>query len=129
MPLFAGSLLFFTMANIALPGTSSFIGEFLLLLGTYKYNAFCALISAISVILSGAYSLWLTNRILFGNIKTNYILEYNDISKREFYILLPLFIFVFLLGINPNILAKYIQISYIYIIFFFNFLNQLYEKN
>ncbi len=119
MPLFAGSLLFFTMANIALPGTSSFIGEFLLLLGTYKYNAFCALISAISVILSGAYSLWLSNRILFGNIKTNYILEYNDISKREFYILLPLFIFVLLLGINPNILAKYIQISYIYIIFFF----------
>jgi NADH-quinone oxidoreductase subunit M len=57
MPIYAGSFILFTMANIAFPGTSSFIGEFLLLLGTYKANTFCALIGAISVILSGGYSL------------------------------------------------------------------------
>jgi NADH:ubiquinone oxidoreductase subunit 4 (subunit M) len=57
MPLYAASFLFFTMSNIAFPGTSSFIGEFLLLLGTFKFNVLCALIGALSVIFSGAYSL------------------------------------------------------------------------
>jgi NADH-quinone oxidoreductase subunit M len=57
MPLYAGSFLFFTMANIALPGTSSFIGEFLLLFGAFKFNFITAFFAALSVILSGAYSL------------------------------------------------------------------------
>jgi NADH-quinone oxidoreductase subunit M len=57
MPIYAGSFLFFSMANIALPGTSSFIGEFLLLLGAFKYNTVCSFIAAFSVIISGAYSL------------------------------------------------------------------------
>jgi NADH-quinone oxidoreductase subunit M len=57
MPVYAGCFLFFTMANIALPGTSSFVGEFLLLLGTFKYNVVCSFVAALSVILSGAYSL------------------------------------------------------------------------
>ena len=57
------------MANIALPGTSSFVGEFLLLCGVYQTNSLTAFIAALGVILSGAYSLWLYNRIIFGNLK------------------------------------------------------------
>ena len=119
MPLYTAIFLFFTMSNIGLPGTSSFIGEFLLLLGIYKQNAFCAFISGLSVILAGAYSLWLSNRILFGNIKIKFTKEYNDINFREFIILIPLIFFVILLGFKPEILSKYIQISYLYILYFF----------
>lgn len=119
MPIYAGCFLFFTMANIALPGTSSFIGEFLLLLGTFKCNAVCCFIAAFSVIISGAYSLWLSNRLLFGNIKIKFTNKYKDLNIREFFLLLPLIIFVLILGISPTIISKYIQTSYIYTLYFF----------
>jgi NADH-quinone oxidoreductase subunit M len=119
MPIYAGCFLFFTMANIALPGTSSFIGEFLLLLGTFKYNAMCSFIAAFSVIISGAYSLWLSNRLLFGNIKIKFINKYKDVTVREFFLLLPLLIFTLILGIAPSLASKYIQTSYIYTLYFF----------
>ena len=98
------------MANIALPGTSSFIGEFLLLAGIYKSNVTIAVISALGVILSGAYSLWLYNRIIFGNIKVNYTLKFSDISSREFYIMLPLLFFVFFMGLFPNYFLAYLHV-------------------
>ncbi len=119
MPLYAGSFLFFTMANIALPGTSSFIGEFLLLFGAFKFNFITAFFAALSVILSGAYSLWLSNRILFGNIKNKFTAKFVDINLRDFLILLPLIFFVLLLGIFPGVFAKYIQFSINYTTYFF----------
>lgn len=94
------------MANIALPGTSSFIGEFLLLLGIYKENTLAAVLSATGVILSGAYSLWLYNRVTFGNIKQTYTQLFLDITLRETTILFSLLIFVLLLGISPNIFLR-----------------------
>lgn len=119
MPVYAGSFLCFTMANIALPGTSSFIGEFLLLLGVFKYNTVCGFIATFSVVISGAYSLWLSNRLLFGNIKIKFTNKYKDINIREFLIILPLIFFVLLIGIIPNIVSKFIQTSYIYTLYFF----------
>ena len=118
MPIYASIFLYFTLANIALPGTSSFIGEFLLLLGTFKFNIISGFVAALSVIVSGAYSLWLTNRLLFGNLKIKFTNIYKDINIREFMIILPLIIFVLLFGIFPNIILKFIQTSYIYIIYF-----------
>jgi proton-translocating NADH-quinone oxidoreductase chain M len=109
MPIFSGLFLIFTMANIALPGTSSFIGEFLLLLGIYKENTLAAVISALGVILSGSYSLWLYNRVVFGNIKVNYTQLFNDINLREFFIMFSLLIFLLLLGISPNIFLRRIH--------------------
>jgi len=109
MPIFSGLFLIFTMANIALPGTSSFIGEFLLLLGIYKENTLAAVLSALGVILSGAYSLWLYNRVVFGNIKLNYTKLFNDITLREFVIMFSLLIFLFMLGISPNIFLRRIH--------------------
>jgi len=99
------------MANIALPGTSSFVGEFTLLLGIFKNSIFTCIISATSVVLSGAYSLWLYNRIIFGNLKISYTVKYKDLVKREFIVLLPLFVLVLFIGIYPNYLFKFITLS------------------
>lgn len=109
MPIFSGLFLIFTMANIALPGTSSFIGEFLLLLGIYKENTITAVFSALGVILSGSYSLWLYNRVIFGNIKISYTQLFADINFREFIIMFSLLIFVLVLGISPNIFMRRIH--------------------
>lgn len=111
MPLYSILFLFFTMANIALPGTSSFVGEFLLLCGIYKFNTFSSIIGATGVILCGAYSLWLYNRVVFGNLKITHTTRFKDLIFREFTILLPLFFFVILMGIYPSFFSKYINIA------------------
>merc|ERR1712138_115300 len=73
MPLFITIFLVFTMANIALPGTSSFVGEFLILLGTFQANTTAAVGGATGMVLGGGYSLWLFNRVAYGNLKTQFI--------------------------------------------------------
>jgi proton-translocating NADH-quinone oxidoreductase chain M len=111
MPIYSVFFLIFTMANIALPGTSSFVGEFLILLGVYKVNFFCCIISSTGVILCGAYSLWLYNRIIFGNLKISYTLKFSDITFKEFIILLPLLFFVIFMGIYPSFFSDFIHLS------------------
>jgi len=111
MPLYAIFLLIFTFANIALPGTSSFTGEFLLLTGIYKTNVITAMVSALGVILCGSYSLWLYNRMIFGNVKINYTLKFTDLNMREFSIMLPLFIFIFVMGISPMYFLSYLHLA------------------
>ena len=111
MPVYSVFLLIFTMANIALPGTSSFVGEFLLLTGIYKTNVLSCIIGALGVILCGAYSLWLYNRIIFGNLKMTSISLFKDLDYREFLILLPLLILVIFMGIYPSFFSEYIHLS------------------
>jgi NADH-quinone oxidoreductase subunit M len=116
MPIFSTFFLFFTMANIALPGTSSFVGEFLILLGSFKANFKVTLLIVTSVVLCGSYSLWVFNRIAFGNLKHHYMLSYCDLQLREFCILLPLLFFTLFLGIFPYFFFKYINASILYIL-------------
>jgi len=111
MPVYSALFLIFTMANIALPGTSSFIGEFLLLVGIYKSNILVSIFAALGVILCGAYSLWLYNRVIFGNLKINHTLIFKDIDFREISILLPLLFLVLLMGIYPSFFLDYIHFS------------------
>lgn len=111
MPLFSTFFLIFTLANIALPGTSSFVGEFLILIGIYKNNIFVCIFSALGVILCGSYSLWLYNRVVFGNFKINYTLKYKDLSRREFMVLLPIAAFIFIMGLCPSIFTSYFHFS------------------
>ena len=111
MPIYSGILLVFTMANIALPGTSSFVGEFLLLLGIYKTNVISAIVGALGVILCGAYSLWLYNRMIFGNLKTTFIVRFKDLNFLEFSILLPLLFFVIYMGVYPSFFSNFIHLS------------------
>jgi proton-translocating NADH-quinone oxidoreductase chain M len=111
MPLYSAIFLIFTMANIALPGTSSFVGEFLLLCGIYKTNVVACIAGAIGVILCGAYSLWLYNRVIFGNLKISYTIQFKDLNFREFSILLPLLFFVIFMGIYPSFFSNFIHLS------------------
>ena len=111
MPVFSAIFLFFTLANIALPGTSSFAGEFLLLLGIFKTSAISCFFAATGVILCGSYSLWMYNRIVFGNLKINYTCKFNDITKREFLVLLPLFVFIIIGGIKPSVFTDFVALE------------------
>ena len=111
MPVYSILFLVFTMANIALPGTSSFVGEFLLLLGIFKMNIVAAVFGALGVILCGAYSLWLYNRLIFGNLKISYTTRFKDLNLREFSILIPLLLLVFLMGVYPSFFLDTIHFS------------------
>lgn len=111
MPLYIIIFLLFTMANIGLPGTGSFVGEFLILTGSYQTNTFITFIGATGMIFGGCYSLWLFNRIAYGNLKTQYISKFIDLNKREFYIFLPLIIGTLLMGIYPKIFLDPIHMS------------------
>ena len=101
-PLFAFLFLFFTMANISLPGTSSFIGEFLVLTGAFQSNSFVAMMAATGMVLGAAYALWLCNRILYGIAKAYEISAWSDLSRREFFMFLPFLIIVLGMGVLPE---------------------------
>ena len=90
MPLFTLIFLILILANIAVPGTSSFTGEFLILIGLNQHNFLITILAATGIVLGAVYSLWLFNRVFFGTIKTKYIVNFNDITKRELYLFLPL---------------------------------------
>ena len=102
MPLFAILFLFFTMANISLPGTSSFIGEFLVLVGCFQSNTFVAVLTTSGIVFGAAYALWLCNRILYGFGKVYYINTFADLSRREFALFVPIIIGVLWIGLNPE---------------------------
>ena len=111
MPIYILIFLFFTMANIGLPGTSSFVGEFLILAGSFKANTTVTFLGATGMIIGGCYSLWLFNRIAYGNLKIQYFKNYLDINKREFLIFFPLILGTFVMGIYPNIFLSLIHFS------------------
>lgn len=111
MPLYITVFLFFTMSNIAFPGTSSFVGEFLILAGSFQSNTSVTFLGATGIIISGCYSLWLFNRIAFGNLKTQYFKKFLDLNKREFMALLPLIVGTLLTGILPDIFLSSLHSS------------------
>lgn len=111
MPLYISLFLFFTMANIGLPGTGSFVGEFLILTGSFKTNTTITFIGATGMIIGGCYSLWLFNRIAYGNLKTQYFKNFLDINKREFLIFFPLVLGTLIMGVYPTIFLDPIHFS------------------
>jgi proton-translocating NADH-quinone oxidoreductase chain M len=106
MPIYAIVFLFFTMANIALPGTSSFVGEFMILVGISQTNTFTTLISSSGMVLGGAYSLWLANRLLYGNPKTEYVGTSSDLTLREWMTFVPLIFLTLRMGVYPNVFLE-----------------------
>lgn len=111
MPIYIFIFLFFTMANIGLPGTGSFIGEFLILLGAYQLNTTISFLSATGMVLGGCYSLWLFNRIAYGNLKSQYITNFVDLNEREFLVFLPLLLGTIIMGIYPDIFLNPMHMS------------------
>jgi NADH-quinone oxidoreductase subunit M len=91
----------FTLANIGLPGTSGFIGEFLTLLGTFKINSTVALFAATGTILSAAYALYLYRRVIFGVLEKPSLAAMGDLSWREAAVFAPLVLFTIFYGVRP----------------------------
>jgi NADH-quinone oxidoreductase subunit M len=102
MPLYAAFFLVFTLANVGLPGTSGFIGEFLTMLGAYLHNSWLAIFSATGVILSAAYALFLYRRILFGSLVKPSLQTIQDLNAREIALLAPLVVITIALGFYPR---------------------------
>jgi NADH-quinone oxidoreductase subunit M len=102
MPLYAAAFMVFTMANVGLPGTSGFVGEFLALIGTFKTNVPVASLATIGVILSAGYALWLYRKVIFGKLEKPSLAHIRDLGWREALILAPLLVLTILLGAMPK---------------------------
>ena len=111
MPLYISIFLFFSMANIGFPGTSGFIGEFLIFAGSFKVNSSVTFFGATGMVLGGCYALWLFNRIAYGNLKSQYIKQTLDINKREFFIFIPLIFYTIVFGLTPDPYLNSIHMS------------------
>ncbi|MER9305010.1 NADH-quinone oxidoreductase subunit M [Mesorhizobium sp. M0293] len=101
MPKYAAVFMIFTMANVGLPGTSGFVGEFLTMLGVFRVNTWVAFFAATGVILSAAYALWLYRRVIFGALTKDSLKNLLDLSPREKVIIYPLVVLVIFFGVYP----------------------------
>jgi NADH-quinone oxidoreductase subunit M len=101
MPIYATVFMVFTMANVGLPGTSGFVGEFLTLLGAFRSNTWVALLATTGVILSACYALWLYARVMFGPLEKPGLAAMTDLSRRELAVLAPLVVLTIYYGVHP----------------------------
>jgi len=101
MPKYAFAFMIFTMANVGLPGTSGFVGEFLILIGVFQVNTWVAFGAATGVILSAAYALWLYRRVVFGALTKESLKSMMDLSPREMAVIFPLIVLTILFGFYP----------------------------
>ena len=101
MPVFAGFMVLFAMANSGLPGTSGFVGEFMVILASFKANFWFAFLAATTLILGAAYSLWMVKRVVFGDIANDNVRQLEDVNAREFVILASLAVMVLFFGLYP----------------------------
>jgi len=104
MPWYALTFMVFTMANVGLPGTSGFVGEFLTLVGAFRANTWVAFFATSGVVLSAAYALWLYRRVVFGALEKPSLAAIRDMSLREKFILVPLIVLTILFGVYPSLL-------------------------
>ncbi len=108
MPAYALIFMFFTMANVGLPGTSGFIGEFLTLMGIFQVNTWVAAVATTGVILSAAYALWLYRRVVFGDLIKESLKTISDMTRREKAIFAPLIVMTLWLGVYPSVVTDII---------------------
>jgi NADH-quinone oxidoreductase subunit M len=111
MPKYAVFFMIFTLAAIGLPGTSGFIGEFLILIGVFKKSVLVATIASLGVILGAAYMLWLYKRVIFGNLINKNLLKMLDLNKSEVFIFICLTIPTLFFGFYPEPLLNTIDVS------------------
>lgn len=111
MPKYSIFFMVFILASLGLPGTSGFVGEFLVLIGVFKVNYLVSLLAVTGVVLSACYGLWLYRRVVFGEVTNDNVRSLKDINKFEVMTLLPLLILTIVLGIFPNIILDTISTS------------------
>jgi len=111
MPVFAALFMFFSMANAGLPGTSGFVGEFLVIMGAMQVNFWFAFAAAITLIFGAAYTLWMYKRVIFGAVANAHVGELQEINAREFLVLGVLAVLVLVMGVWPQPFADVLHVS------------------
>ncbi|MBE9560671.1 MAG: NADH-quinone oxidoreductase subunit M, partial [Proteobacteria bacterium] len=101
MPIFAAFAVFFSMANAGLPGTSGFVGEFMVIIASFQANFWYAFLGALTLILGAAYTLWMVKRVFYGEIANEGVRALKDLNSREFTIMTILAVAVLVLGLWP----------------------------
>ena len=111
MPKFAAFAVFFAMANCGLPGTSGFVGEWMVIIGAVKFNFWIAALAATTLVFGAAYTLWMVKRVYFGAIANDHVRELTDIGGREFLMLALLAIAVLWMGVYPKPFTDVMHVS------------------
>jgi NADH-quinone oxidoreductase subunit M len=111
MPKFAAFMVLFSMANAGLPGTSGFVGEFMVIIASFKANFWYAFLAASTLVLGAAYTLWMVKRVLYGEVANNKVAALQDLNQREFIVLGVLAIAVLLLGLWPAPLVDMMNVT------------------
>jgi NADH-quinone oxidoreductase subunit M len=111
MPVFAGLMVFFAMANAGLPGTSGFVGEFMVILASFRADPWYAFLAATTLILGAAYTLWMVKRVVFGPVANDQVAALQDVNKREVLVLGTLAVAVLVLGLWPAPLVEVMESS------------------
>ena len=111
MPRFAAFMVFFALANAGLPGTSGFVGEFLVILGSFQASFWLAFLAATTLVFGAAYTLWLVKRVVFGDVANEGVASLRDVDSREFFYLAVLAAGVLLLGVWPAPLMEVMEVT------------------
>jgi NADH-quinone oxidoreductase subunit M len=111
MPKFAFFVVFFAMANAGLPGTSGFVGEFLVILGTFQVSGWLAAAAALTLILGAAYTLWMVKRVMFGSVEKDSVASLTDLSRREMIFMSILALFTLAVGLWPAPLLDVMRVT------------------
>ena len=109
MPVYAGFMMLFAMANVGLPGTSGFVGEFMVILASFKASFWIAFLAATTLIMSAAYTLWMVKRVMFGDVANDNVAALQDVNGREILVLGSLTVMVLLFGLWPAPLIEVMQ--------------------
>lgn len=111
MPIFATFYMLFAMANSGLPGTSGFVGEFMVILGAVQVNLIYAFLAGLTLILGAGYTLWMYKRTIFGEVNNKHVDEMTDVNRHEFIVLLLLAISVIVMGVYPELFVAKMQLG------------------
>ena len=110
MPILGTVFMMLTLANIAIPGTSSYVGELLVLMGALNNNRYMGILGVLGMVLSGIYGIWLCNRLIFGEL-SNYISGYRDMSRGEVGRMIPNLVIILIMGIYPNYIMEKMSLT------------------
>ena len=111
MPKFAALFVLFSLANCGLPGTSGFVGEFMVIMGAVKHDLWIGAMAASALVLGAAYSLWMVKRVIFGSVGNEQVAALTDIGQREFLLLAVLALVVIVMGVYPAPFTDMMQTS------------------
>ena len=110
MPIMGTIWMILTLGNIAIPGTSSYVGELLVFMGAIGNNRYMGILSLLGMVLGGVYGIWLCNRMIYGEL-SNYIIKYRDMSRGELSRMIPNILIIIIMGIYPNYITEKMSLT------------------